>query len=251
MMSLWAAFTLGLFGGLHCAGMCGPLMLALPSGPSARWRFVAGRLVYQGGRILAYSALGLLFGLAGAGLHLAGLQRWTSIALGVALIAGATVGTTLPGLRHFAPGYEWLGRWMSLSLRRRTFGSLAVLGLLNGLLPCGLVYVAGAGAIAAGGVMEAVEFMAAFGLGTVPTLLAISFTGRLIPPAARLRMVRLVPVSMALVGALLILRGLGWGFPLISPGLGKAGHAGPACHGAGVVADAANLESHSASPAMQ
>src|SRR5690606_21461289 len=161
------------------------------------WRFVAGRFIYQGGRILTYCVLGFLFGLAGEGLHVAGLQRWTSIALGVALIAGAMVGTRLPALRLLAPGSEWLRRWMSACLRKRTFGSLAVLGLLNGLLPCGLVYVAGAGAIATGGVMESVGFMAAFGLGTVPTLLAISLSGRLIPLGARRRMLQLIPASVA------------------------------------------------------
>src|ERR1700752_4598394 len=74
-MALWTAFLLGLFGSLHCAGMCGPLALALPGYPNTGLRFLLNRLAYNLGRISTYALLGGLFGLAGRGLALAGLQR--------------------------------------------------------------------------------------------------------------------------------------------------------------------------------
>ncbi len=225
----WAALALGLFGGLHCAGMCGPLVLALPPGGVAGWRFVAGRLVYQAGRVLTYSALGALLGVAGEGLRIAGLQRWTSIAAGVLLIAAVAAGTRWASGLQQVPGADRVRRWMSALIRRRTFVSLAALGALNGLLPCGLVYAAGAGAVASGGMVESVAFMATFGLGTVPTLLAISFMGRLIRPGVRIRLMRLMPASVAALGCLLILRGLGLGIPMISPAIGAHGETGAAC----------------------
>jgi sulfite exporter TauE/SafE len=95
--------------------------------------------------------------------------------------------------------------------------SIAALGLLNGFLPCGLVYAAGAGATATGGVLKSVSYMAAFGAGTVPVMMAISFSGNLVPFTFRLKLRKAVPVSVALLGLLLILRGAGLGIPWLSP----------------------------------
>ena len=82
------AFLLGLVGSLHCAGMCGPLALALPATGSTTAAHVLGRIAYNAGRIATYCLLGILFGLVGYTLLLAGFQRWVSITLGVALLLG-------------------------------------------------------------------------------------------------------------------------------------------------------------------
>jgi sulfite exporter TauE/SafE len=108
---------------------------------------------------------------------------------------------------------------MSALLRRHSFTSLLVLGLLNGLLPCGLVYVACAGATATGGLFSGAAYMAAFGLGTVPMMLGISVSGRLIPLSLRLQLRKAIPVSVFLLASLLILRGLSLGIPYVSPDL--------------------------------
>lgn len=79
-VELWTALVLGLAGSLHCAGMCGPLALALPASGN-RGTFITGRLLYNGGRVLTYALLGALFGAVGGALHLAGLQQ--ALALGV------------------------------------------------------------------------------------------------------------------------------------------------------------------------
>ena len=88
MSELWAAFLLGLIGSLHCAGMCGPLALALPVTGGNTLSFAAGRAAYNLGRVLTYCGLGVIFGLMGKTLLLGGIQRWVSISLGVLLLAG-------------------------------------------------------------------------------------------------------------------------------------------------------------------
>jgi sulfite exporter TauE/SafE len=106
---------------------------------------------------------------------------------------------------------------MSAQLQRRTFRSLILLGALNGLLPCGLVYVALAGALAQGGLSSALIYMAVFGLGTMPTMLAIGLSGRIFPVAWRMKLRGVIPAGICLVAGLLILRGLGLGIPFLSP----------------------------------
>lgn len=218
-MDFLIAFALGLVGSLHCAAMCGPLMLALPAPPGGAARFVAGRLVYQAGRIATYCLLGIVAGLAGRSLLFVGFQRWLSISLGVAILLGFLVSKRAA---LSAPAVWLVVRLkgaMSAQLRERGFRSLALLGMLNGLLPCGLVYVALAGAVARGTLPDAIAYMAWFGLGTAPTMLGLGLSGKMFPPAVRLKLRRALPAGVCLLAGLLILRGLGLGIPYVSPAL--------------------------------
>jgi len=205
--------------------MCGPLILAVPALGRTRAAFVVGRVIYNFGRIATYCLLGAIFGFIGVISALAGLGRWISIAAGAAILLGL-----LASSRH-APGLPvvrlvaWIKRCFSSQLQRRTAGSLMALGALNGLLPCGLVYVACAAAAASGKVERGAEFMFAFGLGTAPMMLGIGLAGRSLAFSQRLK--GLIPVSVALVGGLLILRGLGLGIPYVSPDLSSGR---PCCH---------------------
>ena len=221
-MDCWTAFVLGLVGSLHCAGMCGPLALALPVSGRTGPAFAVGRLAYNFGRIVTYCLLGFVFGLFGKTLLLAGVQRWVSIALGVLLIAGLFASRKLALWRPVTILVDKLKSRMAALLRQRSFASLATLGLLNGLLPCGLVYVACAGATATSGILNGMAYMAAFGAGTLPMMLAISLSGRIFPLAFRLKLRAAIPVSVFLLGALLILRGMSLGIPYISPVLSGA-----------------------------
>jgi len=180
---------------------------------------VLGRLAYNLGRIVTYCLLGVLFGLVGWTFLLAGVQRWVSIALGVALLLGLFASRRLVFWRPVTALVSWLKSRMSVLLRRRSFASLAVLGLLNGLLPCGLVYVACAGAAASGAVAAGTLYMAAFGAGTVPMMLAIGLSGKLVPPALRLSLRKAIPACVFLLATLLILRGMALGIPYVSPDL--------------------------------
>jgi sulfite exporter TauE/SafE len=218
-MYIWTAFILGLVGSLHCAGMCGPLALALPTPAGSQTGFVLGRVAYNLGRVITYCLLGVTFGLIGKSLSLAGLQRSVSIALGVALLLGPFASRRVVVLRSVTVLVERLKSSMSTLLRRRSYTSLAALGLLNGLLPCGLVYVACAGAINTGEVLSGAKYMAAFGAGTVPMMFAISLFGKLVPISLRLKFQRAIPVSVFLLAVLLILRGMSLGIPYVSPDL--------------------------------
>lgn len=227
-LDLWTAFLLGLIGSLHCAGMCGPLALALPATGNTPPAHVLGRVAYNVGRIVTYCLLGIVFGLAGRTFVVAGLQRWVSIALGVALLLGLFVSRKLALSRPVTSAVNRLKSRMSVLLRRRSFAALAVLGLLNGLLPCGLVYVACAGAAATGGTLAGASYMAVFGVGTVPMMLAISLSGKLVPTALRLKLVKTIPICVFLLGTLLILRGMSLGIPYLSPDMSGTGAS--CCH---------------------
>lgn len=228
-MDYCTAFLLGLAGSLHCAGMCGPLALALPAAGNSASGFFVGRFGYNLGRILTYCVLGLVFGLVGRTLWLAGVQRWLSIGLGALLLAGLLASRRLALWRPVTGLVTQLKTPMSALLRRRSFAALAVLGLCNGLLPCGLVYVAGAGAMAAGGILAGALYMAAFGAGTMPMMLAIGLSGKLVPLSLRLKLQsKAIPIAVLLLATLLILRGMSLGIPYLSPDLSAAG--GSCCH---------------------
>jgi sulfite exporter TauE/SafE len=221
-MEFGIAFALGLLGSLHCAAMCGPLMLALPVPPGGPMRFTLGRIICQLGRVTTYGLLGIVAGLIGKSIFLAGIQRWLSIALGVAILLGFLISKKVSLSAPVARMVGKLKAAMSAQLRKRSFRALALLGMLNGLLPCGLVYVAMAGAISRSTVSEGVLYMAVFGLGTLPTMLGISLSGKLFPPACRAKLRGAIPIGVCTLAGLLILRGMALGIPFVSPDLTAA-----------------------------
>lgn len=222
---------LGLAGSLHCIGMCGPLMLAIPLPASARRTILLQMLVYHSGRILTYSALGVLFGLLGKGVAIAGLQQVLSLAAGFFIVAMAFVAwrfeqlvTALPGFGSFTRAIQ---QRMGQLLRSHPGGATFSLGLLNGLLPCGMVYAALAGAISTTNSVEGGVFMALFGLGTLPLLLATTVMGRSFSQSIRTKMKVLQPILLTLAGLLLIQRGLHVDLSLFESAVPKAGYE---CH---------------------
>ena len=218
-MILWTAILLGLVGSLHCAGMCGPLALALPKTGHSRAAFVFGRLAYNLGRIVAYCLLGAVFGLVGQTLAFAGFQRWVSIGAGAAMLIGLALSARSAASLSLARAVAWIKSGLGALLRRRSLLSVFSLGALNGLLPCGLVYAACAGAVASGGLFSGIEYMAAFGFGTVPMMLGIGLAGPGLQFTLRMKLQRLIPACLVLVAALLILRGMSLGIPYLSPDL--------------------------------
>ncbi|MGV3754118.1 MAG: sulfite exporter TauE/SafE family protein [Verrucomicrobiota bacterium] len=228
-MELWTAFMLGLVGSLHCAGMCGPLALALPVAGKTRGDFVLGRVLYNLGRILTYTGIGAVFGLVGQSFALAGFQKWVSLVAGVAILLGLVASTRIGLGLPITKSVMWLKSSVGRLLQQRTFGSLFLLGSLNGLLPCGLVYVAAAAAAATGSLQMGVLSMATFGVGTLPVMLGLGLPGRKLQGIFSFRLQNLVPISLVVLGVLLILRGMELGIPYLSPVLGVDG-GGPVCH---------------------
>ena len=229
-MQIWTAFLLGLAGSAHCAGMCGPLALALPAGGGGRPMLVAGRILYNTGRIITYAFMGALFGLLGQGFAIAGLQRWVSLVLGAVILIGLFVAPRFGRAITLTRAVSGLKSALGKRLQRGALSSLFGIGLLNGWLPCGLVYVAVAGAATADKVLHGIEYMIAFGLGTLPMMLAISLAGQKLQFALRFKLQRLVPVSLAIVGALLVLRGLALDIPYLSPKLPARPDVIGSCH---------------------
>lgn len=215
-----AAFALGGISSMHCVGMCGPLVLSLPLhglDAAGRWKAIA---LYHGGRIGIYSFGGLLFGLLGHRIYLAGWQQGLSILLGVAILAQLLFRRY--GRQGWMPArmgscYAHLQRWMGRLWVSPSTGRFLLMGLANGLLPCGMVYLAIAAALTTGSAGMAMGFLFFFGLGTLPLLLGLQTTGRLIGAPARQKMRRLLPFITAFIALLLILRGLGLGIPFVSP----------------------------------
>jgi sulfite exporter TauE/SafE len=224
---IWTAFLLGFAGSLHCAAMCGPLALALPGRSRNRASFIVGRGAYNLGRLSTYVLLGTLFGWIGKSLALIGTQRWVSAGAGVVLL----VGVVSSSRRRFESPFRFIGgqvkQLLSRFLRSNSTGSLYLLGLANGFLPCGLVYAACVGAATLNNPLQGSLYLLVFGLGTFPMMLAISLTGASLPFALRLRLQRWSPVMVGLVSSLLIVRGLALGIPYLSPAVSGVC---PLCH---------------------
>ena len=229
IMELWTAFVLGMVGSLHCAGMCGPLAVALPATGNSQTVFVLGRVAYNSGRVITYSLLGALFGVIGQTFALAGLQRWLSLAAGIAILIAFFATTKFALNARISHAVDILKSALRKLLRHRTFNSLLLLGMLNGLLPCGLVYVACVGATATGKLLSGIQYMFLFGLGTAPMFLTIGLLGKKLHFALRLKFQKLIPICFVLLGVLLILRGLSLGIPYVTPDL-SASSGGRACH---------------------
>ena len=220
---------IGLAGSLHCAGMCGPLVLAMPAASGNIVTHIFGKLVYNAGRIVTYAALGLLFGAFGQVLGLAGFQRWVSIAAGAAILLSLLALPLRNATVFIARPVNALKLGLGKLLKARSLPAQFSFGVLNGFLPCGLVYVACAAAAATGDALGGARYMAFFGLGTVPMMLGLGLAGRMMHLQFQLRLRKLVPVSLAVMAALLILRGLGLGIPYFSPQLNSVTPAESSC----------------------
>lgn len=218
---LATAFILGLLGSFHCVGMCGAIAFLLPVDRSNSWIKVSQIGIYHFARILAYSLLGLVFGIIGKSLNLFGIQQQLSIAIGIIMILLVLIpqkrlsryNLSQPVFRLISKVKSGLGR----QLKKKTSKTFFSIGFLNGFLPCGLVYVAIFGAIASGSIAGGGLYMAAFGLGTVPLMTGAIYLGNFLGVQARQKIRQLIPVLVILIGILFILRGMGLGIPYISP----------------------------------
>ena len=213
MTSFLAAAILGLAGSSHCVAMCGPLLLAInPTSLLSRQEAYVRILGYHAGRLLMYALLGVLVGYVGERLMMVGVGRVLAVLAGALLILAAAGSTIVARLGAIARGWSWLARLAASNAsafgqRHRRVGYV-VLGLANGLLPCGLVYAALATAASSGGAVRSMMFMVGFGAGTVPLLLALTMSATTIPVAVRQRFRSVLPAVMILAGILLIARGI-------------------------------------------
>jgi sulfite exporter TauE/SafE len=214
-MELLAAIALGFLGSFHCIGMCGPIALALPVHNKPSFLKYTLIVVYNLGRMLSYSFFGLLAGLLGQGFILAGCQQALSIAIGVLLL----ISVILPFKNDLSGSSVLLKikNRLTRAFSKGTRPSLFVIGILNGFLPCGLVYAGMAGAAATGNPLEGAIFMAIFGLGTVPMMILLPLIGNSISVSSRNKIRKATPVIVTIMALLLIARGMDLGIPYLSP----------------------------------
>lgn len=216
-----SAIALGFASGFHCIGMCGPIALSMGLTKKQATNFYLQNLTYQFGRIATYSLLGAILGIIGEGFEMAGFQQYLTIIAGVLLIIMALFSF---GGKDFASKIPFLSKFLysvklnlGKLLQKADYRSRFTTGLLNGFLPCGMVYMALTASLAAGGVWQGASYMALFGLGTLPFMFAVVLAGNLMNQAFRVKVLKAVPVIMIILGGLFILRGLELGIPYVSP----------------------------------
>ncbi|MFH6946253.1 sulfite exporter TauE/SafE family protein [Flavobacterium sp. FlaQc-50] len=218
---LYSAFIFGLISSFHCIGMCGPIAMMLPVDRTNEAKKSAQIITYHLGRLTAYATIGLLFGLLGRVFFLAGLQQKMSIFIGVAMILVVLIPEKTISKYNFSrPVYKIISKIKSSlgsHFKNKSYKSLFLIGLLNGFLPCGMVYVALFGAMAMQSAGLGVLYMLLFGLGTVPLMTLVVYINSIITVSFRNRIQKVIPYVAVLIGVLFILRGLGLGIPYLSP----------------------------------
>jgi sulfite exporter TauE/SafE len=219
---LYSAFFFGLISSLHCVGMCGPIAMMLPVDRNNQTKKVVQIMLYHIGRLTAYSLLGLFFGLLGKGLFLAGIQQQLSIFIGIMMIVFVVIPEKVFAQYNFSkPIYKVIAKVktsLGSQFKNKSFKSLFIIGLLNGFLPCGLVYVALFGAIAMQSETLGVAYMFLYGLGTIPMMSAVVYISNVLSVPMRNKMQKVIPFVAIFIGMLFIIRGMGLGIPFISPG---------------------------------
>ncbi|MQP23477.1 sulfite exporter TauE/SafE family protein [Flavobacterium sp. LMO8] len=218
---LYSAFIFGLISSFHCIGMCGPIAMMLPVDRNNEVKKITQIITYHIGKLVAYGILGLVFGLLGRSFYLAGMQQQLSIIVGILMILVAVIPEKVFAKYNFSkPVYRIITKVKSSlgqQFKNKSYKSLFTIGLLNGFLPCGIVYVALFGAIAMQNVNLGIGYMLLFGLGTIPMMVAVVYASGLISFSYRGTIQKAIPLVAVIIGMLFIIRGLGLDIPYLSP----------------------------------
>ncbi len=224
MVEWWAAISIGLVSSFHCLGMCGPIAFALPLNRNSLLSQLLGALVYNLGRLTTYGILGLAFGLIGKSLVLAGAQRFLSVSAGIFMILSVVLPKISAAVNIDAFTFKYIGKLKSAFgqlFKKSSLESLFLIGVLNGLLPCAMVYIALAGAVAEGNMLDGMIFMLFFGAGTLPMMYTSSILGSFITLKVRNKLQKLIPIMIFIIGVLFVLRGMNLGIPYVSPAIDR------------------------------
>ena len=218
-VSITTGFILGLLGSLHCIGMCGPIALIIPTSKNPVKKFTQ-ILTYNFGRVLTYSLFGLIFGLLGESFRFIRIQQYVSIIIGLLLVTIVLVSlfTKMKQeskanrliLTVFSPVKKQLGKFLKKDRK-----NLLAIGILNGFLPCGLIYFALASSLTTNSIGGSVVFMALFGFGTFPAMIAVMYLRNHLNNSPKFT--KIVPYMLLIMGVLLVMRGMNLGIPIVSP----------------------------------
>lgn len=218
---LYSAFIFGLISSLHCIGMCGPIAMMLPVDKNNSAKKVIQIMIYHMGRLTSYASLGLIFGILGKGFYMAGIQQQLSIVVGLLMITIAIVPERVFMKYNFSkPVYKLISKVktsLGSQFKRKTPDALFTIGVLNGFLPCGLVYAALFGAIAMSSLTLSISYMLLYGLGTIPMMSFVVLISNIFSISLRTKMQKLIPVVAVFIGILFIIRGLGLDIAYLSP----------------------------------
>ena len=209
-----AAFTLGLAGSLHCTAMCGPLLISLSLGDKGKNNYLKSTVIHHSGRIFAYTVMGMAMGLIGSVFSLGGFQQKLSLIAGFFLLMTLVVSMKCKNESGFT---SWIKKKWAKFIHERNIKKRFLLGALNGLLPCGLVYTALAAAAVTGNWYKGGIFMMIFGIGTFPLLAGFTWSGLKAGGTFQKFKNIILPTATCLTATILILRGMDLGIPYISP----------------------------------
>ncbi len=213
-----SGFVIGILGSFHCVGMCGPIALALPIQHLNQSGKLFAVLLYNGGRATTYAIMGLAVGTSAQGIALFGWQQGLSVLAGIIVLL-----LLLNRYRPFLPSVA-LPKQLTEHIAKRLYApknisTYAAIGLFNGLLPCGLTYIALAAALATQNFSRAALLMFAFGVGTIPMMASITVLGKYVSQKWRIKINNALPYGIACMAIWLIVRGLGLGIPYLSPAI--------------------------------
>lgn len=217
--AFYIAFIIGLTSSLHCIGMCGPIVAAVPLNRSSKWTALFGILQYHFGRIFIYALLGFILGNVGLSIQTFGWMQGLSVFAGIFLIFFAWK----KYIRFsFQPVFLtkftfFLSRNLGRLMRSKSHFKLIGLGMINGLLPCGMVFFALANALLTNSIWQSSFAMVLFGLGTLPALLTWGFLVNTFTASLRVKINRFLPIILTALGILIVLRGLNLDIPYVSP----------------------------------
>ncbi|TRZ75994.1 MAG: sulfite exporter TauE/SafE family protein [Chitinophagaceae bacterium] len=224
-------FFMGLLGSVHCVGMCGPLVMGLPLAHKQGVRKGFALVLYHFGKMMSYTLLGIGFGLLGSQFPIYKLQENLSVVMGIIMLLYVLyVFVLMPKqMLNLNFLYQPIVRLLSGLLKQENVSVFLIIGFLNGLLPCGMVYLALTSALATQHVWQGGLLMLFFGLGTAPALLLVSLGGQMVRPVFRNKLQSWLPFFIVTMGLVLILRGMNLGIPYLSPNIGIANQS-ISCH---------------------
>ncbi len=218
---IYSAFILGLISSLHCIGMCGPIAMMLPVNHKNPTQKALQIILYHLGRISTYAFIGFIFGTLGRGFFLAGFQQKLSIFLGIIMILYVVFPKLTFNNIHinkpFLFVFDSLKSKLGKQFGKKTPQSFYFIGILNGFLPCGMLYIALFGALAMQTIFLGISYMILFGIGTIPMMSTVVYFSGFITPKFRNQIQKLIPVMVVCIGVLMILRGLGLDISHVSP----------------------------------
>lgn len=210
-MELWTALGLGFIGSFHCVGMCGPIVLGLPRSDSNISAITFNATIYNLGRISVYALFGLLFGFLGKEIAIAGFQSTLSIFLGILIIIAVVFSKKIyRKKRHILiqKFINTINKSYGILIRKNSKSALLGMGILNGLLPCALVYSGLAAAVLTETPYHSMFYMALFGLGTLPALFTIYVSPNFISLDLRRKFRKYIPYMAFSLGVFLVFRGI-------------------------------------------